>query len=158
MSVSPIDILNSARAMISAGEGEISVRNAISRAYYAVYHRARQTFPPAPEFMAGAGGGVHKAYIDQLQQAEKGSMERKVGVALNGMKGKRTKADYHLTDDIKPHEAAMLIIKAESLFADLENVAPTPDESLATVCTAPADSPLCQQDGARNRPALIRLK
>lgn len=36
------------------------------------------------------------------------------------MKGKRTKADYHLADDIRPFEAAMQISKAEQLFCDLD--------------------------------------
>lgn len=159
MSVSPTDILGSAQAT-QAVEGEISVRNAISRAYYAAYHLARQTFPPLPESMASAGGGVHKAYIDQLQQADEGSIERRFGVALNSMKGKRTKADYHLSDDIKPYEAVMQITKAESLFADIAKEAPKAEGSTATAeCMAPASASVpSESDGAKIRPTLRRLK
>lgn len=157
MSVNPTDILDSARA-IKTDEGEIFIRNAISRAYYAAYHLARQTFPADQEFQARSGAGVHKSYIDQLQEAAQGSIERKVGVVLNAMKGKRTKADYHLDDDIKPYEAAMQIVKAESLFAELENETSIRGDSKAAECSTPIVPQSYHRDGGNSRPKLTRLK
>lgn len=68
------------------------LRSAISRAYYAAFHKAKTTVLPARE----AGFGSHQQIIDSLQESDDPA-RRQLGVDLARLKGNRKKADY---DDV----------------------------------------------------------
>jgi uncharacterized protein (UPF0332 family) len=71
---------------------DAKLRSAISRAYYAVFHRAKTKFLPA----RATGFGSHNEVIDLLERSDD-LTRRQLGVGLKRLKNNRTKADY---DDI----------------------------------------------------------
>lgn len=124
MSISPVDFLDSAKQSLLSAEqyGEVAIRNAISRAYYAAFHQARSVFPVDREFGKNAGVGMHEAYIDQLMQADTGSDARWAAVKLKSLKGRRANADYRLDNDLPAYHATMQVTAAEELFKKLEEL------------------------------------
>lgn len=166
MSISPVDFLASAKQSLLSAEqhGEVAIRNAISRAYYAAFHQARTVFPVDREFGRNAGVGMHEAYIDQLMQADTGSDARWTAVKLKSLKGRRANADYRLDDDLPSYHATMQVTAAEELFKKLEMALPAeieaPEESTVPAgaeCHASAaigDSP----SPSDRRPKLQRIR
>ena len=98
-----IEFLNLARelseetALHSAQEAKL--RSAISRAYYAAFHKAKTTILPT----RGAGFGSHQEIIDILQESDDPA-RRQLGVDLARLKGNRKKADY---DDVVANLSAL---------------------------------------------------
>lgn len=87
------------------------LRSAISRAYYAAFHKARITVLP-PRV---AAWGSHQQIIDMLQESEDPA-RRQLGVDLARLKGNRRKADY---DDIVVNMSALVedsLIGAQELI------------------------------------------
>ncbi|UQZ10678.1 hypothetical protein M8G38_12805 [Providencia stuartii] len=95
MAITYQDILSFAKDSMNR-EDEVGYRNAISRAYYAVYHRAYPSMKYGPN-------NSHQGLIDYLVQAdtsEREAYDRKdllaLSYALQSMKGMRVIADYNL--------------------------------------------------------------
>lgn len=113
MSVTPSDFLDSAQKLAAAGNDEMSQRNAISRAYYAAYHRSCASLPPEK---TGGNTGMHRSYINQLMAADPGTIERNAGVKLNSIYSRRIRADYRLHENLSVGAVAMQISAATELF------------------------------------------
>lgn len=90
---------------------EAKLRCAISRAYYAVYHKARKIVLPSQV----KGFGSHQQVIDTLQESDDAA-RRKLGADLNRLKGKRHKADYVDRVQNLPALAEEALIEAEELI------------------------------------------
>lgn len=88
----PIDFLNSAQA-IFALQGEPNVRNAISRSYYAVYHKGLAAI--ARRGLPVYQGPSHLEAAESLKKAD-----RRLGILLRDYHKKRVIADYHLDEDV----------------------------------------------------------
>lgn len=100
MSFSWEDLLSLAEELAEAPSGdglrEAKHRSAISRAYYAAYHRALNYYrvkhrglPPR----ASRGGGWHEALCEALRDSAD-AVEQEVGDLLTDLKGNRHDADY----------------------------------------------------------------
>lgn len=115
MSVTPSDFLDSARVIASSGKDEMSQRNAVSRAYYAAYHRSCEIIPPIKR-EADNKVGMHRGYIDQLMEAEPSTKERTAAVKLSTMHSRRIKADYRLNEFFRQDSVAIQLSAATELF------------------------------------------
>lgn len=113
MSVTPSNFLDSARELAAGGNDEMTRRNAISRAYYAAYHRSCAVLPPVK--MEG-NTGMHRCYIDQLMAADSGTVERTAAVKLNSLYSRRIRADYRLQENLPAGAVAMQMAAATELF------------------------------------------
>jgi uncharacterized protein (UPF0332 family) len=143
MSVTPSDFLKSAEILAASGMDEICQRNAISRAYYAAYHRSCESIPPDGK---SRGKGTHSSYIDQLNEADAGTLMRKVGVRLGAIYSGRITSDYRLEHEVRPKDYAMQICRTKELFSLLE----TPP--------SPATTNLTENINPQGRPRLRIVK
>lgn len=135
MSVSPSDFLTSADSLAaSADKNEMTLRNVLSRAYYAAFHRA-QEFAPSQQ-AHNDGIGMHRSYIEQLMQNKSGSIERKLAEKLKSMYSRRIKADYQLDKNIAHDDVPVQLYSAKALFKLLEN--PIQTNQKDTVIAFPA--------------------
>lgn len=116
MSVTPADFLACAEAHAQHND-EMSKRNAISRAYYAAFHKAQEKFP-LPK-TTNMGMGIHSSYIDNLIETDKNSESRRIGLKLKTLHSRRARADYNITQDLPTADTAMQIAAAKELFTFL---------------------------------------
>jgi uncharacterized protein (UPF0332 family) len=114
MSVTPDDFLESARSL-AAENDEMARRNALSRAYYAAFHRIVATIRPV-ENDDTSKSGMHRRFINQLMSCDSGTSERLLGVKLQTLYSRRITADYRLGDDILPAKVAQQISCAREIF------------------------------------------
>ena len=115
MSVTPTDFLNSA-VVLSADADEMAQRNALSRAYYAAFHIAKERISLDDAEDPEERKCMHRRYIDQLQQHGSGSNERQVGGRLNQMYQRRILADYRLKEGLRHDAVARQIDVARQVF------------------------------------------
>lgn len=119
MSVTPEDWLNEARRHADCPE-EIGLRTAVSRGYYAGYHRALEVSllcpnpPPAPN----KNEGVHASLIRRFKSVPtKGflgsALAREIGARLAQSRTLRVMADYELGKTIRINDARSSIHYAE---------------------------------------------
>lgn len=118
-----VEFLNIAKEMAEdnspRSSQEAKLRCAISRAYYAAYHKARKIILPASSATGpGRAFGSHQQVIDALQESDDAT-RRKLGVDLNRLKGKRHKADYIDSVQNLPALAEDALIEAEELIDSL---------------------------------------
>lgn len=97
MPVAPRDLLTFANALL-AGAGEVELRGAVSRAYYAAYHA---TLPIASTLPATrTDGGVHVQQVARLKQCPKNercaTQIKMLGRLLEQERLNRKLADYDL--------------------------------------------------------------
>ena len=104
MSVAPSDFLNSA-VQLGCSSDEMSQRNALSRAYYAAFHAAMLAIPHTNGGSAEQKG-MHRRYLDQLQDHDSGSKERTIGTLLSQLYQRRVVADYRLRDSLRSDAVA----------------------------------------------------
>lgn len=113
MAVEPAEFLLSADASL-AQESEIFWRNAVSRAYYGVFHQAQATAKDRgwPEYAAGATHERLAAlYVDQG--------ERALGYRLKHMHRLRCSADYDIADGLSLAAATDQVVMAKKLADDV---------------------------------------
>lgn len=121
MSVTPADWLNEARRHADCPD-EISLRTAVSRGYYAAYHRALEVSflcpnsPPAPD----KNEGVHAALIRRFKSVpSKGfagsTLAREIGARLAQSRALRVIADYELNKTVRANDARSSIRYAEQI-------------------------------------------
>lgn len=127
MSVTPQDFLTSAIELSISGHDEIIQRNAISRAYYAAYHRACEFIRPVE---SDENVGVHKRYVNQLMKGENGSIERRIGGKIKSMFARRRVADYRITESIEGNAVAIQLSAAQELFNTIDSSEASPENEI----------------------------
>jgi len=118
MAVNGQHFLDSAKKLIPIGD-EISYRNCVSRAYYAMYHETRATLQAAPNFAQSPHDGLIRYLKGQACRGEEPYAEgnlRSLASLLAQQKGKRHKADYSLSESLEEATAKEAIFFAEKLF------------------------------------------
>jgi uncharacterized protein (UPF0332 family) len=126
MSVTPNDFLHSAQTLAALGNDEINQRNAISRVYYAAFHRSCEIFKPDG---VDRKKGSHYSYILQLEEAVAGSLERRVGVNLNVIYGGRVRSDYKLDQTVSASDFSLLLSRTKAVFTLLHSSPPQPPQT-----------------------------
>lgn len=91
---------------------DAKLRCAISRAYYAVFHKAMIKVLPG---VRAKGFNSHNQVIDTLQESDDPD-RRLLGVYLSNLKGKRKRADYDDSVPNLPRLAEDALIEAEELI------------------------------------------
>jgi uncharacterized protein (UPF0332 family) len=120
VSVTPSDWLNEARRYAESAE-EISLRTAVSRGYYAGYHRALEVscLCPNPPPFPDKTQGVHASLIRRFDSAPKSllgsALAREIGVYLTRGRALRVIADYKLGKTIRINDARRSIYCAEQI-------------------------------------------
>ena len=89
MSVTPTEILEAAKGFAN-GNSEVDWRNAVSRAYYAAYHRSMLIVEGLG--FAIEGGGVHRMLVDTLTENRNPNIKA-VGYMLEECRRYRVRAD-----------------------------------------------------------------
>ncbi|ELY2685040.1 hypothetical protein G9X48_10400 [Cronobacter sp. HA18006] len=118
MAVNSQNFLDFAKNIISSGD-EISCRNSISRAYYAMYHEARDTMTAVPSFVQSPHDGLIKYLRGSACRGDEpfdAGKLRALAALLEQQKGKRHKADYYLGESVDISMAKEAIFFAEKLF------------------------------------------
>lgn len=96
---------------------EIGYRNAIARAYYAMFHQVQTSLIACPKFV----GGTHQGLADYLNKAvptepyDKTYL-RRLAAILNQQKGRRNIADYELDKTFTLSDAQAALDTATRLF------------------------------------------
>jgi uncharacterized protein (UPF0332 family) len=96
MSVTYRDLLASAEALATGGS-EIDWRNSASRAYYAAYHRARDSACYCPD-NGHLRMGAHEALSNRFDLHAKNGA-KSISLVLQAMKRSRHQADYDLSGE-----------------------------------------------------------
>ncbi len=118
MAVNGQHFLDFAKKNLLAGD-EISCRNCISRAYYAMYHETRDTLTAAPNFQQSPHDGLIKYLRGNASRGNEPFEKNKMlalAALLEQQKGKRHKADYYLDETIDGGTAQEAIFFADKLF------------------------------------------
>lgn len=113
MSITPQDFLRSAEELAATDDSEVYQRNAISRLYYAAYHRSCEYIEPDRN---DRDAGAHRSYIQQLTESDPGTIARKLGVSLGAVYSGRIRSDYKLAEDVLPRDFSMLLNRTRDIF------------------------------------------
>lgn len=126
MSIKSIDLLNLAENLLDGSSCEPSYRNAISCAYYAVYHKAKEFHDAliSPGAL-GCEGGVHAQLASRLMNptisdSELSKKSKIAGYICKDMHGRRVDADYELSRDITHDHVLYSVNSAKNLFERLK--------------------------------------
>ena len=131
MNIMPIDckdFLNGAKKILNSSDCECDYRNAISRAYYSIYHHAQNIhnllptggcLPPVEEKR-----GLHETLYYQLAHPtvldeNSKKISKSVGYILKDIKTMRVKADYRLDSIVSKGEAELAIKEAQRAHTKL---------------------------------------
>lgn len=106
-----------------AQAGEAFQRSAISRHYYASYHRSQAWASTLPGHAGTAGpdGGAHQQFINALRNPDRlvadhlKQQSRMLAAKLDIMRRRRVAADYKLSDIIPAGDATMQRAMAHEL-------------------------------------------
>lgn len=113
MSVDFNDILQSAE-VLALGESEIDWRNSVSRAYYAAYHRARDSQHLCPD-NSYLRIGSHEALSHRYELHGKHGAKA-ISLVLQAMKRNRHLADYDLRDEFDSNLCSEQILTCKKLI------------------------------------------
>jgi uncharacterized protein (UPF0332 family) len=119
MAIAGEDFLESANRSLDEGD-EVGFRNAISRSYYAMYHKVLSTI--TSEIPRYSGGGVHSSLLSYLEHSAIGepydSREmKKFSYMLKASRDLRCLADYEIgRDDISRVMAEDALLRAKKLI------------------------------------------
>lgn len=140
MSTHFTEFLSAAEFMFLCGT-QIDLRNAISRAYYSMYHAARLVGERYPDPNRGIGMGEHERLCKRFIHAKGDRKAVAVGYVLQSAKTARRRADYDLSASVTHEEACDVMEDARSfasklalcsLYDDEDGVvAPTPGSTLS---------------------------
>lgn len=97
--MTPDVILDSAKAL-GQGDAEMEWRNAVSRAYYAAYHRCRPIAENLDSTVDTTTGG-HAAVIELLQKRPAPQTQLALGYMLDVCRKQRNIADYKIERDFQ---------------------------------------------------------
>lgn len=124
MSVSPTDLLSLADSLLKTAVTEAEWRNAVGRAYYAVYHGAKIFYEtlPSPGRLPPTPSGVHETLAFQLSwptislNHPKYSISRELGRNLRWLSSKRVTADYYLNTSFTLADALEVFERANAML------------------------------------------
>jgi uncharacterized protein (UPF0332 family) len=111
------DFLDLARRL-AAGSTEADWRTAISRAYYAAFHAARQLMQDLG-FTVPRGDQAHRHLWLRLSNCGDATV-RSAGANLDALRRERNRADYDLALSVRQPEALKLILSAEQIIRALD--------------------------------------
>jgi uncharacterized protein (UPF0332 family) len=122
MSISPSNLLQLSKDILTTAKSEVEFRNAIGRAYYAAYHAAaafHASLPSSGELpLKRMGMHLELAYqlsrptIDPADPRFRKS--RTLGQDLNWLHGKRLNSDYDLNRSVTLSDATSVVERAEA--------------------------------------------
>ncbi|MFA6062890.1 MAG: hypothetical protein WC736_09845 [Gallionella sp.] len=138
MPVNHDDFLNSASEIALNCTGEMAQRNALSRAYYATYHKLVKIIIPDGKVRTGINGkalGTHKNYLEQLCETPKGCVTRKIGVKMSSLYQSRINADYKPSIIVSASNFAVNIGVARDVFLLADQFSETGSASSAASIT-----------------------
>lgn len=118
MSISPDAFLESAKRIVQGAE-EVDHRNAVSRAYYAVYHVCRE-FAKSMEWPQWADTGTHSALIDAFTDRTD-TAHKSIGYLLETCRRSRVLADYGIEMSLKVSEARTVINQCDRIFTKVRS-------------------------------------
>jgi len=110
--MNPDEFLKTAsRLALSRASGAADFRSSISRAYYAVYHLARQVLNDQMQFYCRSGGNEHQ-WVHRHYANCTNADARDTGRVIQNMHDARKNADYDLSDaDVETEAAARLALE-----------------------------------------------
>lgn len=118
MSIAGVDFLDVAKLYCSQ-EDEASLRSAISRAYYAMYHETMLSLTCVPKYTANHHGNLI-GYMTTSAECKSEPYEsrdlRVLGYNLKQMRDARNEADYHITEVTVSKEMAESGVEAAELY------------------------------------------
>lgn len=120
MTVNSSDFLEFAQQSVTLNT-EIGHRNAISRAYYAVFHEAlalADTHFPDPN--AHLAMGDHERLSERYKQWDKLPSYRSFSIMLVNMKSQRHLADYAIHETVNSNQALTQLQTASKFLARLQ--------------------------------------
>ena len=120
MAVTP-DVLHGAAEDLSNGREEVDWRNAVSRAYYAAYHRCKQLAPNAAG-QFGVQGGSHESLCRALMDIRRPTAVRRVGIMLDHCRKYRNVADYDIGDAFPRATCLTVMQSTKSILEQVESL------------------------------------
>lgn len=125
MSIDHLEFLSSAEKMIP-GAAEIDLRNAISRAYYAAYHRALASAEYCPDNShLVLDCGAHERTISRFLSFDNSSPlaipAKSLAYVLRQLKTNRHRADYTLREDVMVDEVESHMTLVKKLFEKFQS-------------------------------------
>ena len=109
----PVEFLELADRL-SQGITEGDFRSAVSRAYYAIFLRARENLTAANLITPTATGGDHRLVVRTLK-----SQRRVEGNQLDRLRRRRNLADYNISISVSQADAGRVVQVARALWARL---------------------------------------
>jgi uncharacterized protein (UPF0332 family) len=134
MPINAYDFIRVAKSGIAERNDEPSYRNAVSRAYYSIYHSASSLVlsKRIPKYNGKetpyVKGGTHckLAYYLTDQENNKEQFDRDdmsvIAVKLKMTKTLRTTADYYLNRTVTAEDADYMIMQAEGILEKVEEM------------------------------------
>jgi len=115
------DFIKSAQKLLTIDPAEeINYRNAISRAYYAFYHRCLPLYTESNDKILADS---HKTVVSTLDEKYQQTSEKKYHTAsnrLDKLRKIRVKADYRLSQNISLYDAKRAVQSAQKAIDELE--------------------------------------
>jgi uncharacterized protein (UPF0332 family) len=109
------DFLKSAEQLLQTGD-EMGYRNAVSRAYYALYHRCLPLFNEISDHPAD---DHHAQVVRTLRQQPK---LKSIVNRLNNLRKRRNTADYELHKTLSYYDAVSAVKMAQKAIQELDKL------------------------------------
>ena len=130
-------------------QSEADWRSAVSRAYYAAFHVARD-FMTSLGFVTPRAELAHAFLWRRLGNCGLPSLSS-AGSRLNQLRGERNRADYDLNSDLAKKDAQAAVKSAAMVIATLQAVSPD-DRRLITEAMKTYERDVLRETTWRNRP------
>lgn len=116
MAVQPAEFLSTAQSMVEDDKcSEIFLRNAASRAYYALYHKAKLFVEVnGITLVKVENSGSHEKLIETIRQLSE--PWRSVAESMDRLKKFRHRCDYKLDAEVLPKKTAMHLAEVVRLI------------------------------------------
>ncbi len=109
------DFIKSAEQLLETGD-EMGYRNAVSRAYYALYHRCLPLFN---EISDRPADDHHAQVVRTLRQQPQ---YQSIANRLNNLRKRRNTADYELHKTLSRYDAIMAVKMAQNAIEELDQL------------------------------------
>ncbi len=117
MPIQPHELIECAIELLNK-KNEAHNRAAVSRAYYACYHKAKpqlEYLDPPPR---SGQGGVHENLIRTLEHAS-ATQVKGIGYRLRQLRSLRVAADYEIDDAFGPNKAQAAVGDAKTIYEEI---------------------------------------
>jgi uncharacterized protein (UPF0332 family) len=131
----PRDFLDLADELV-IGNGEAEWRSAVSRAYYAAFHVARE-FLQALGFAVPEAESAHKYLVYRINNAGDPQLAY-IATRMDDLRRDRNIADYDLASFYPSHFAAKQVLRATDIIRVLEEYTAEPSRFAALAATITA--------------------